>query len=416
MTEFDSESSSSIHHPNSHQTKPPRLRAACNQCNAAKVKCSGERSGCGRCQSLRVDCIYVESRVGKVQGVRLKRKKPEPETVTVGETTRSRSNSTQAAEDERTDEPETNGSTVPDVPSPKPQLQGSRDQLLPGWSPRQWSWDDSLLPFDAPGSIFHHEDGTMGMGNGEPSSTTSASACESRLSSIDFSSLGTADLPPQPSNPLLSASSFSSLNRTPSLRSTEPVSNERPRAKAKIDSKCVLALANILINLENYLLSDLRVLDLILNTVRSVTEEIRNIVHYQQKSRCDRCMFLFITIMHQVVILLEAGASVVFEAEAVEHDREGMLDGATNLIPMGRFGFGAFSSFNAEEQLSWKIHRIRKECQNSGELLAQIVALAKLGPRDTPLATPEQVEERIKCFTGLQSRIKALSDKACLHL
>src|SRR5436190_1617056 len=51
-----------------------KLRAACNSCCAAKVKCSGQKTGCERCHSIGSACIYLESRVGKVPGVRAKRK------------------------------------------------------------------------------------------------------------------------------------------------------------------------------------------------------------------------------------------------------------------------------------------------------------------------------------------------------
>ncbi|KAE8309905.1 hypothetical protein BDV41DRAFT_410629 [Aspergillus transmontanensis] len=51
-------------------TKPVRWRSACNQCHAAKVRCSGERTGCDRCNNLQYQCVYAISRVGKVPGVR----------------------------------------------------------------------------------------------------------------------------------------------------------------------------------------------------------------------------------------------------------------------------------------------------------------------------------------------------------
>ncbi|BCS28410.1 Zn(II)2Cys6 transcription factor domain-containing protein [Aspergillus puulaauensis] len=50
--------------------KPGRLRAACTNCHAAKVRCSGERTGCTRCRTLNQDCVYLESRVGKTRGRR----------------------------------------------------------------------------------------------------------------------------------------------------------------------------------------------------------------------------------------------------------------------------------------------------------------------------------------------------------
>ncbi|KAL3459743.1 hypothetical protein BJX64DRAFT_290912 [Aspergillus heterothallicus] len=53
-----------------HDGQPGRLRAACTNCHAAKVRCSGEKTGCTRCRTLSQDCIYLESRVGKTRGRR----------------------------------------------------------------------------------------------------------------------------------------------------------------------------------------------------------------------------------------------------------------------------------------------------------------------------------------------------------
>ncbi|KAE8376883.1 hypothetical protein BDV26DRAFT_224726 [Aspergillus bertholletiae] len=52
--------------------RPPKLRAACNECHAAKVRCSGEKTGCQRCANLGLDCIFSISRIGKVPGKRSK--------------------------------------------------------------------------------------------------------------------------------------------------------------------------------------------------------------------------------------------------------------------------------------------------------------------------------------------------------
>ncbi|KAE8354400.1 hypothetical protein BDV28DRAFT_156241 [Aspergillus coremiiformis] len=52
--------------------RPPKLRAACNECHAAKVRCSGEKSGCQRCANLSLNCIFSISRIGKVPGKRSK--------------------------------------------------------------------------------------------------------------------------------------------------------------------------------------------------------------------------------------------------------------------------------------------------------------------------------------------------------
>ncbi|KAK5272025.1 hypothetical protein LTR99_009555 [Exophiala xenobiotica] len=77
-----SSSSSSSPTPGTLQTpknasKPIKLRAACNQCFSAKVRCDGNKEGCRRCSEKRLSCIYSESRVGKVVGKRRKRPLPD---------------------------------------------------------------------------------------------------------------------------------------------------------------------------------------------------------------------------------------------------------------------------------------------------------------------------------------------------
>ncbi|KAE8147937.1 hypothetical protein BDV25DRAFT_142283 [Aspergillus avenaceus] len=52
--------------------RPPKLRAACNECHAAKVRCSGEKTGCQRCNNLGLNCVFSISRIGKVPGKRSK--------------------------------------------------------------------------------------------------------------------------------------------------------------------------------------------------------------------------------------------------------------------------------------------------------------------------------------------------------
>ncbi|KAL4745001.1 hypothetical protein BDW72DRAFT_187509 [Aspergillus terricola var. indicus] len=52
----------------------PRLRTACTECHASKVKCSGERSGCTRCLSQGIECRYEISMVGRCTKRRKQRK------------------------------------------------------------------------------------------------------------------------------------------------------------------------------------------------------------------------------------------------------------------------------------------------------------------------------------------------------
>lgn len=355
---------------------------------------------------------------------------------TVRSRSRSRSNSVQVIHEDTQDECENNRRAVLDLQSPR-RLPSSLDQTSQDWSPQEWSWEDAFLTLDAPMTLFNNMSDTTGTvsgsgtGGSEISSATSVSACNSRLPSFDIDAIGnpTSPAPFSPRTtdsvhpftpsqthppPPWASANVGAIDKVPESVS-QPVSQpaaqepiEGQRVKPKLDSRCILTLANIIITLENYLLSELRVLDLIISTVRSVTNEVRSIAQYQQETRSERCMFLFITIMYQVVTLLEVGSNTILDAEDERGGHGGLSAGPADMS--SGFRLGAFSTFNAEEQRSWKFHVIRKECSNAEEMLAQLVALAKLGPNGAP-TTPAQREERAQCFTGLQQRLKVLSSK-----
>ncbi|KAF2259673.1 hypothetical protein CC78DRAFT_620824 [Lojkania enalia] len=435
------------------QPKPPKLRSACNQCNAAKVKCSGEREGCTRCVNLRVQCIYVESRVGKVQGIRTKRKRAPTESDTATDVP-SRANSIGRAPEDRPDERQRADLCGPSVTSPKRHAPDSLEQALRSWSADSWNstnWDNEIISLDVPPTIFEdymNENATAThttttaldmLEIGTISDTTSANGSGIAFSSSELSSTISEPAgdstehkqypplrltpPPQsaaPSAPalatpvsLVSAPASATLATKEPITPREPSAREIERSMAKIDSKCVLACANIITTLENYLLSELKVLDLILSTVRQVGDELKKLIQHQQQTRSDRCMLLFVTIMHQIIHLLEMGAKETFEEDSTHENVVSVgLFSDTQSCFMPKLGFGAFS-INSEEQRAWKSHIIRKELQHTGELLAGILALARLGPRGA-CNSPEAVAERIKCLSMLERRLKSLGDKAGL--
>ncbi|KAL4802399.1 hypothetical protein BDV18DRAFT_164222 [Aspergillus unguis] len=55
---------------NTTSKRPPKLRSACNECHAAKVRCTGEKTGCQRCTTQQLKCAFSISRIGKVPGKR----------------------------------------------------------------------------------------------------------------------------------------------------------------------------------------------------------------------------------------------------------------------------------------------------------------------------------------------------------
>lgn len=46
--------------------RQPKLRASCDECGAAKLKCDRGQPQCGRCMSLGLTCVYgVSRKMGK---------------------------------------------------------------------------------------------------------------------------------------------------------------------------------------------------------------------------------------------------------------------------------------------------------------------------------------------------------------
>ncbi|KAI0172952.1 hypothetical protein GGR52DRAFT_572762 [Hypoxylon sp. FL1284] len=433
---------STSHGPQKSQPKPPRLRTACNQCNAAKVKCTGERDGCIRCKTLRTECIYTESRVGKVRGLRTKRKESEPQQTTSG---------VSPVDPDLPDSVVANPSITQ---SPKRRAPSSPDQNPQPWPeswapPEPWTYDVQMLDGSMPNFNDILQGATLGSpaytaeSSGEPGASECA-ATGSSLGTVGYDLGFSSDKPSSLSNhsvmssagtqPSLGQDSVSSPPAattasdptkdilTPNL--SRPVANppqvKRPRQNpepeldteprepnyTKLDSKCVLASAHILATLENYLLSELRALDLILEAIRKATIELKKLVQLQQQSRCSRCILLFTAIMFQVVELLEVGSRPLPDSE--DDFPGGFLAGMqTHFVPA--LGFGAFSP-NAEEQRSWRSQLVRREYRHVSEILSSVMVLARLGPRGASPA-PEMVAQRTMCLMNLERKLKDLCKK-----
>ena len=187
--------------------------------------------------------------------------------------------------------------------------------------------------------------------------------------------------------------------------STGQAFSQEKHSSRDLDSHCVLACTEIISNLENYILADLKALDLCLAIVRQTVDELSRLVDTQQASRNFRCMALFSVIMYQMIELLEAGCTVFL----VENQ-----DGTGKVVPewlrkgcTPGIGFGAFR-MGASEQRAWRRDIVLKELRQSSEVLQKIIALARLGPRQACRGTPE---DRAACYSELEGRFAALREK-----
>ena len=190
------------------------------------------------------------------------------------------------------------------------------------------------------------------------------------------------------------------IQRSATLKlDAEPTSEDLGR----LDSHCVLSCVRVIGTLENYLLGGLKNLDLITETISRSGVEVRKLVQLQQKSRCDRCVLLFNTIIFQMIELLEAGTKPLSDGRA---DFPG-----ASLFPIAEagFGFGSLSP-STEEQRLWRSRIVRGACQRVGEVMSGVIGLARLGPRGVTLP-PEAAAQRVKCLVDMELKLKNLYER-----
>lgn len=188
-----------------------------------------------------------------------------------------------------------------------------------------------------------------------------------------------------------------------SQTSSAPPSIPSPR----LDSQSVLACTQIISNLENYILADLKPLDLILGIIKQTVGSLTDLVHLQQATHNFRCISLFSVVMYQIIELFEAGCGP-FLHEGREDDSR-RLPAPTNLaIPQcsigSGLGFGAFE-VQAEEQRSWRAHIVVKELRQCVELLRKVVALAR--SKAVEMA-PSLVDSVPGCYQNVDHRLHGL--------
>ncbi|KAH8160900.1 hypothetical protein CIB48_g7355 [Xylaria polymorpha] len=388
--------------PRKRQPKPPKLRSACNQCNAAKVKCSGERDGCARCKTLQSTCLYAESRVGKVQGPRLRQR-----SLAAQNTSKDPVPMVQP-----TPSPEVIESHVtPDTPSSR--AFSHTEQHTHSW-PEPWEpgedWTSGVQmlggPFSGLSDLLGEEDlvlppntpagsgGRPGDGRGHPNNDASTIHCS--LSAVmdvssspsEASSASPAALQVYHNGGIASPASPTNITQDlgygvptlhpystvtpPATQKSQPAAGPQleigEKELARLNSRCALACTHIIATLESYLLLELKALDLILEVTRKAADELEKLVHLQKESRCGRCIILFIAALSQITELLDTGTKQLPDSGV---GFPGRFHPGLQMTFMPSLGFGAFS-FGAEEQLSMRLSLIRRECRHIGKILVNV--------------------------------------------
>ncbi|KAI1457522.1 hypothetical protein F4805DRAFT_172408 [Annulohypoxylon moriforme] len=177
------------------------------------------------------------------------------------------------------------------------------------------------------------------------------------------------------------------------------------RPRNEVDSQCCLEACQIISDMENYIMADLKAFRIILGIVRKALEKLTHLMGLQQGSRNLRCLMLFTTLMYQVLELLEACLSTVAAEEERQRNRS-LTSGLTGL------GFGDFS-IDAEEQSAFRTQTILKEIQQTTEVLGKLRTLAGVGP-DSGSANGSQSAQgkaRGDCYLDLEIRLRDLATR-----
>ena len=183
----------------------------------------------------------------------------------------------------------------------------------------------------------------------------------------------------------------------------------RSRLVASIDSQCILACTQIIINLENYIITDLKALDIILGIIKKAIDTLHKLINLQQDSRSFRIQALFGVIMYQIIELLETGCAGFL----VEHTKAA-TQGLDKLdsIDVGGYlpglGFGTFQ-IDAEDKRSWRAQIVLKALRQSSEILQKIVSLARIGHIHD--LQQQAGSEREPCYADLERRLKSLCEE-----
>ncbi|CAJ2504447.1 Uu.00g118410.m01.CDS01 [Anthostomella pinea] len=327
-------------------------------------------------------CVYAESRVGKVPGVRAKRK----HTPNRNDSQQSPRNQASISSKRSTN----HAATSTDLTYPDPDHEENVN-----WS-TDWDLDPSSVDFSEELASIHIPSHTTAQGlSASPGPIMTFSGAEEySLPDIDPSLEEFFMTQPSIPTPTEQPSEAFSSPQLPSMMGL------RPRDES--DSQCCLECCQIISDLENFIMTELKAFKIILGIVRKTLERLNHLVHVQESSRDIRCIMLFITLMYQILDLSGAGLSTV--ADEADRQRKRSLSGVTSGL-----GFGDFS-MDAQEQSAFRMQAILKEVQHANEILGRIRALAGAGTTSDANGTSGsgQGQARGDCFLDLDVRFHEL--------
>ncbi|KAK4183709.1 hypothetical protein QBC35DRAFT_90071 [Podospora australis] len=282
--------------------RPPRLRNACLDCTAAKVKCSGEKTGCSRCTKTKSKCVYLESMAGRVpraprkqSWVNIPFEGPHPParsspSQSVGGRSES-SNSSRESMSGVLSFPEDGAGTAP------PQIL-SDDFLLHPSTPDAFPTDPTAFNGQTP--LF------------QLFPTSTSDAWPGYISDDNHAGyfqhhdeyMTDASFPQVASTDDMDTSPSTSTSGIPGFSQGDWAASGG-RQQLPLDKQCVLAATQIINVLENTIDDSTQTLDVVLEVVRKAGVGLNGLIGLQQQSRQQRCLALYGAILHQILDLME---------------------------------------------------------------------------------------------------------------
>lgn len=285
----------------------------------------------------------------------------------------------------------------------------------------QWTTESSIDPNEGQAnflddSTIHAAHVNMGRQLSNPSQDIMTSLGEEfMLPAMDFSMENLLQ-PFPPSPPLSQPAPEPSRPRGPSTQSTSthnpnPDPNPSPaptsqRMKNSTDSQFVIDCTQIISDLENYIVADLKSFKIVLGLVKRALEKLTLLGDMQKSSRNMRCIILLTAIMYQIVELLDVCQEMVSEETERQASATFSLRPSGLLLP--GLGLGDFG-IDAEEQKAWRSQMVLKEVRQASEVLRSMKKLAGIGPNFS--SQSEQGLSREHCFVDLEFRLTDLAGR-----
>jgi hypothetical protein len=345
-----------------------------------------------RCRNTGAECVFQESRVGKVPGIRAKRNKdqiqkqmntpaPSKHGFPTEKVTDSISVSTEARLFEQSHECEQD---------PDDTMSWATDWQL---EPSATTTFDLLDELDshAPSNISSVHPGVTDGSSGSGFVTTASSEESYMLSPTDANLEG-----------LLMFQLATPIQTEPSVgigTSAMPMSlGLLPRSER--DSQCCLECCQMINDLENYIMAELKAFKILLGIIRRALGKLAELISSQHNSKNLRCIMLFTTLLYQILELLETCLSTVL-AETSRQQGQGLSGGSLG------FGFGDFT-IDAEEQSAFRTQSILKEVQHAIEVLSKLRSISTWPSSNPSNSDLRDMNQHSDHCLDLEMRFKAL--------